>query len=148
MEDIRTTRNDNYQDRLIVAGAGGGSSTDVTKIRNIVYYGGFGGGEEGGSVVGQAITDGIDYGVLFANGGNQTHPGDSYIKQNDISKYENSAGSFGVGGKCAGGGWYCVAGSGVYFVLHMCLSPVNLLAEMPCFQEKLGMKQATLVMMQ
>ena len=113
--DIRTSKNDEYLDRIIIAGAGGGSSTDVKKNQGNAYYGGFGGGEEGGSVLGKANTDGIAYGTIYSKGGNQTHPGESYIKKNSETNYENSHGSFGVGGRCAGGTWFCGAGGGGYY---------------------------------
>ena len=98
--DIRFKR-DAYENRIIVAGGGGGSGYG-TDFYNSSLPGGYGGGLEGGNGVRSTVKEGY----LEGTGGTQTEPGHSFGKE-----YMGN-GSFGVGGNgvndgCGGGsGWY------------------------------------------
>ena len=108
--DIRLSRNDKYEDRIIVAGGGGGAAGST--ITDTKYPGGYGGGTSGGDVLGSSGDINIAYGKLYAKGGNQEEAGNAVIRKRT---YTNENGKFGVGGKGAGGYWYSGGGGGGYY---------------------------------
>ena len=113
--DIRLSKNDNYDDRIIVAGGGGGDGDGLSLIKVPIplYKGGDGGGEEGERAIGFSGHLNILYGNLYSNGGNQTNGGISTI--NSTNTYHNTNGGKGIGGKCAGADFYCGSGGGGYY---------------------------------
>ena len=110
--DIRLTENDNYENRIIIAGGGGGDGDGckVSSLKNNVF-GGDGGGNEGGTSYGGSGAYSISYGGLYAKGGNQQNGGLTVKKGNK----KNQDGDIGKGGMCVGGGSYCGAGGGGYY---------------------------------
>lgn len=110
--DIRLTENDDFNDRIIVAGGGGGAAAGDAYGRSNDFSGGHGGGISGTNAIGESGSNKIAYGNTYANGANQTGPGNAFIK---TCTYTNENGKKGVGGKSAGCSNGGGAGGGGYF---------------------------------
>ena len=109
--DIRLSENTGFNERIFVSGGGGGSACSYYTDQK--FKGGYGGTETGESAYGYSGRMSIAYGNLYSNGGSQTSGGTGVIKT--YGRYTNEAGSWGKGGKCAGGNCYCGAGGGGYY---------------------------------
>jgi hypothetical protein len=109
--DIRLSKNDLYNDRIIVAGGGGGAAGTRYYVGE-KYSGGYGGGTKGGTAYGWSASRSKSYGELYATGGTQTEPGNAAIM---VCEFTNENGKWGAGGMCAGCSFYCGGGGGGYY---------------------------------
>ena len=112
--DIRLSENNDYNERIIIAGCGGAAASSDESQQYDHYKGGDGGGKIGGNAYGSSGKYSIAYPILYAKGGTDSGGGEAYIKEN-VYNESNENGKKGIRGMCVGGDAYCGSGGGGYY---------------------------------